>query len=83
VNAADSARRACNGHSGALALDFRLELLLVTLTEVLDDGSLHGKLDTVQGQEPDNVPYPDDTNPATRDTGDLSEWPVAVGGDDG
>lgn len=83
VNATDAARRACNGHTGTLALDFRLELLLVTLTEELDDGSLHGKLDTVQRQEPNKVPYPDDTDPATRDAGNLSEWPVTIGSDDG
>lgn len=83
VDTSHTAGRACDRYTGALALDFRLELLLVALAEVLDDGGLHGKLDTIQGQEPDDVPYPDDTDPSTRDASDVGEGPVSVGGNNG
>jgi hypothetical protein len=54
-----------DGDTGTDALDFLRQLLLVTLTEVLDDSSLHGKFDTIEGKEPNEVPYPDDSDPTT------------------
>jgi len=53
------------------------------VAEVLDDSSLHGELDQVKGQEPDDVPDPNDTDPSTRDGVDLGEAPVTEPGDDG
>jgi hypothetical protein len=58
-------------------------LLLVTLAEVLDDSSLHGEFDTIEGEEPNEVPYPDNSDPSAGDAGDLSEWPVTESGNEG
>jgi hypothetical protein len=55
----------------------------LSLLEVLDDGELHGVLDQVHGEVPDNVPNPDDTDPTTRDGLDVGETPVTEGGNDG
>lgn len=60
----------------------RGELRLVTLAEVLDDGGLHRELDPVEGDEPDDVPDPDDTDPSTADALHLGEAPVTVRSDD-
>lgn len=51
--------------------------------ESSDNGLLHDELNTIEREVPDNVPDPDDTNPATRDRVDLTETPVGVGSDDG
>ena len=58
-------------------------LALATVAESLDDGGLHRELDPVQGEEPDDVPDPDDTDPASGDGVDISEAPVGVRGNDG
>jgi len=55
----------------------------LSLLEVGNDGLLEGKLDKIQGEVPDNVPDPDDTDPSTRDTSDKGEAPVSVSGNDG
>ncbi len=47
-----------------------------------DDGPLEEKLDQVHGEVPDNVPDPDDTDPAARDRMNLGEAPVAEASDD-
>ena len=54
----------------------------MTVTKVLDDSCLHSELDPVERNEPDDVPNPDDTNPATRDSLDVGEAPVTVGSND-
>ena len=82
VNAADTARRPGNGDPGALALHLVPQLLLVTLTEVLDDGRFHRKLDPVEREEPNDVPNPDDSDPPAGDTGDVRERPVGERGND-
>ena len=51
-------------------------------TEVLDGGGLHCKLDEVEREEPDGVPDPDDTDPATGEDLDVGEAPVGVHSDD-
>jgi len=58
-------------------------LLGAVVADPLDDGGLHAELDKVEREEPDDIPDPDDTDPATRDGVDLGEAPRAVGGDDG
>jgi len=55
----------------------------LALLEVLDDGGLEGELDQVEGEVPDDVPDPDNSNPATRDSSDPGEPPVTVSGNDG
>jgi len=55
----------------------------LSLLEVLDDGELHGVLDQVEREVPDNVPDPDDTDPSTRDGLDVGETPITEGGNDG
>ena len=66
----------CGGSEGSS------DLALVTLTKVFDNGCLHAELNPVEGNEPDNVPNPNNTDPATRDTLDLCEAPVCVYGND-
>ncbi len=51
--------------------------------EGLDDGELHSELDQVEGEEPNNVPNPDDTNPSTGDSLNVGETPVTEGGNNG
>jgi hypothetical protein len=49
----------------------------MTLTEVLDDSSLHGKFDTIEGKEPNEVPYPDDSPIAvtsSRESAGKTPW---------
>lgn len=48
---------------------------------LLDEGA-NTELDSVEREEPDNVPDPDDSDPSSRDTTNLGEAPVSVGGDD-
>jgi len=55
---------------------------LAALADILDDGSLHGKLDKVEREEPNDVPDPDDSDPTARNGTDVSEAPVSVRGDD-
>ena len=55
----------------------------LSLLEVLDDGELHGVLDEIHGEVPDNVPDPDDTDPSTRDRSDVGEAPITESGNDG
>lgn len=50
--------------------------------EHADDGT-HSELDKVKGQEPNDVPHPDDSNPCSRDTLNIREAPVTVSGNDG
>ena len=54
----------------------------MTFSEVPDNSRLHEELDPVEGDEPDDVPHPDDANPATRDSLDVGEAPVSVRSDD-
>ena len=58
-------------------------LAFTAVTPELDDGSLHGELDKVEGEEPNYVPDPDNTDPTARDGGNVGELPVGVGSDDG
>jgi len=60
-----------------------MDAAITTLTEPLNDGSLHAKLDVVERHEPDEVPNPDNTNPATGDTLNIGEVPVTVSSNDG
>jgi hypothetical protein len=83
VDTSNAAGSAGNGDTCALALDLVPQLLLVALAEVLDDGSLHRELDTVEREEPDEVPYPDNSDPSAGDACDLGERPVAECSDDG
>lgn len=46
------------------------------------DDCAHSKLDEVKRQEPNDVPNPDNTDPCSRDTFDISERPVTVGSND-
>jgi len=55
----------------------------LSLLQVLDDGELHGVLDEIHGEVPNNVPDPDDTNPSTRDGSDVGETPITESGNDG
>ena len=55
----------------------------LSLLEVGNDRLLEGELDKVEGEVPDNVPDPDDSDPSTGDSSDKGEAPVSVGGDDG
>ena len=55
----------------------------LSLLQSLDDGELHGELDEVEREVPDDVPDPDDTDPSTRDVLDFRETPVTETGDDG
>lgn len=52
----------------------------LSLLEVGNDRSLEGKLDEIEGEVPDDVPNPDDSDPSTRDTSDVGEAPVSVSG---
>jgi hypothetical protein len=83
VDRSDTRSRPGHWNTLALALDVASELSFVTLTEIFDNGRLHRKLDQVEWQEPDNVPHPNDADPAARDTTDLSEAPVSVSSNDG
>jgi hypothetical protein len=83
VDTSNTAGSAGNGNTLALALDFSLQFLLVTLAEVLDDSSLHGEFHTVKWEEPNEVPYPDNSDPSAGDACDLREWPVTESSDDG
>jgi len=58
-------------------------LVFTALTKGFDDGSLHGEFDPIEGSEPNDVPNPDDTDPATRDGLNLGEAPVRISGNDG
>lgn len=55
----------------------------LSLLQCLDDGELHGELDQIQREVPDNVPDPNDTDPSTRDVVNVREAPVTETGDDG
>lgn len=55
----------------------------LSLLESLDDGELEGELDQVEGEVPDDVPNPDNTDPSTGDAFDIGEAPVTESGDDG
>lgn len=46
------------------------------------DSSPDSELDEIKREEPDEVPDPGDSDPSTRDTLDVGETPVSVGGDD-
>jgi len=59
------------------------DLTLGTDSQPFDNGSLHSKLDEIEGHEPDDVPDPDDTNPSTGYSVDLGEAPVTEASDDG
>lgn len=48
-----------------------------------DDGTLEQEFDQVEGEVPDNVPDPDDTDPSTGDGFNISETPVGETGNDG
>jgi len=56
---------------------------LTTLANVLDDGSFHSKLDEIEREEPDDIPDPNNSDPATGNGTDLGEAPVSVRGDNG
>ena len=72
------------GHGHTTSLGSSLSsLLLVARAKGFDDGGLHGELDEIEGQEPDDVPHPDDTDPAGVDVLDVGEAPVSVAGNDG
>jgi hypothetical protein len=78
------------GSSGSVGL---------ALLKVLDDRTLEGELNQVEGEVPDDavssvlaqfstqtknsLPDPDDTDPSARDTSDSREPPVTVSGNDG
>jgi len=51
------------------------------LLEVSNDGPLEGELDEIEREVPNDVPDPNDTDPSTRDTSDVGEAPVSIGGD--
>lgn len=55
----------------------------LSLLQGLDDGELHGELDQVEREVPNDVPNPDDTDPSTGDVLDVREAPVTETGDDG
>lgn len=55
----------------------------LVLLESLDDGELEGELDQVEGEVPDNVPNPNDTDPSTGDVVHVRETPITETGDDG
>lgn len=55
----------------------------LALLEVGNDRLLETELDEIEGEVPDDVPDPDDTDPTTRDTSDVGEAPVTVSGNDG
>lgn len=54
----------------------------LSLLEESNDGLLEAELDQVEGEVPDNVPDPDNTDPATRDGGDVGEVPVSEASND-
>lgn len=64
-------------------LSLLAKLTLMACTERLDDGRLHGKLNPVERDEPDNVPDPNDSDPTTRNRVDVRETPVSERSDDG
>lgn len=55
----------------------------LSLLESLDDGELEGELDQVEGEVPDDVPHPNDTDPSTGDVVHVRETPITETGDDG
>lgn len=55
----------------------------LSLLESLDDGELEGELDQVEGEVPDDVPDPNDTDPSTGDVVHVRETPITETGDDG
>lgn len=77
-----SSARLSAGDGNAGGCDCGGSTFFAVFTETLDDSSLHGELDPIQGHEPDNVPDPDDTDPSSRDSPDVGEAPVTVSGDD-
>jgi hypothetical protein len=68
-------------HRSARLDTSRMGLGSSSLLKGLDDGVLHGELDEVHGEVPDDVPDPDDTDPSTGDRSDVGEAPVSEGGD--
>lgn len=70
-------------HTTCCCRCFRTLRCLVPRTEVFDDGRLHRELDPVERDEPDDVPHPDDSNPATRNGVQLREAPISERSNDG
>lgn len=71
------------GNVTTVSLNFLGDHLHPPVPQVLNECSLHRELDQVEGKEPNNVPHPDDTDPATRDRVDLGEAPVSEASNDG
>jgi hypothetical protein len=82
VDTSNAAGSTGDWDTGALALDFVPQLLLVTLAEVLDDSSFHREFDTIEREEPDDVPHPDNSDPSAGDARDVGEVPVTECRDD-
>ena len=72
-----------DGDTRFAGLGLLVLLGLAPLAQVLDHGRLHCELDPVERKEPNNVPDPDNTDPATRNGTDIGEAPVGVGSNDG
>ena len=70
-------------HTTGLRSHLLALLALVTGAEPADDRRLHRELDPVERDEPDDVPDPDNTDPAAGDGVNIREAPVGVCSDDG
>ena len=83
VDTSNTAGGTGDGDTGALAFDLTSQSLFVTLAEVLDNSSFHREFDTIEREEPDEVPYPDNSDPSAGDALDLGELPVTECSNDG